>query len=150
MAIKPKDLETHPTRCNFKNIINGRIIPLWKDYEFPAMKLKFVYYTTGAPGTTKGPYMHTKRNGLVSVIQGKVILVYKETLKDKAYQELTIDADKKPQSIYIPKNTPHCFINIGQKELVLVNICDYAWKPGDNEDQKPDFSDYDFSKTLRT
>lgn len=146
--MQPTNLETHPTKCRITSKSSGIMTPLWKDYEFSKLTPRFVYHTTCNPGTTKGPFIHTKRSSLLSVIHGHIVLIYKETPSSKDYKEIEIDANKQPQSIYIPKNTPNCIVNIGSGTAVFVSVNDHAWRPDDNETVIADFSDYDFSKWL--
>jgi len=89
------DLEQHNTKCRITKVDSGIMIPLWKDYDSDKIKnAKFVYFTTCKPGTTKGPYTHLRRSALLSVLQGKIVYVYKES---NQYKEVEINADEKPQ-----------------------------------------------------
>lgn len=120
------------------NKLSGEITPLWKDYAIP-MTARYVYFTTIFPNTSKGAYQHTKRRGLLCVVSGKLKFIYK---KNNKYLEIDIDGDRRPKMIDIPSNTQYLIKGMGEKPSLIINICDYAWREGDNETLKPDFSDY--------
>lgn len=119
---------------------NGEMIPLWKDYiKETSIVPRYVYYTVMLPNTYKGPYQHKKRRGLFSIVSGKIRFIYQENNK---FKELDIDADSQPKMIEIPTNLKYLLFGLGKKQAVIINICDYPWKPKDNETVIPDFSKY--------
>lgn len=138
--LKIINLEKHTTVDSSTGQISGEMIPLWKDYiKETAIVPRYVYYTTILPGTIKGPYQHKKRRGLFSVVAGIVRFVYKEK---NEFIEIDIDANVQPKLIDIPTNTQYLLIGKGDTPCGIVNICDYPWKPDDNETIQPDFSGY--------
>ena len=111
------------------------MIPLWKDYDLvQKMRVRFVYYSTCAPKTEKGPYLHKKRRGLLTLLEGKAIFVYKV---GKKFKETKLDASKKITMLDIPKGIGYLIKNPYSAEAKFINICDYPWKPNENETVVP-------------
>lgn len=137
--VKFYSLAAHETRDS-SGRKNGFILPLWKDYdEIEEIAPRYIYFTTCEPGFDKGPYFHTKRRGLITLLEGRILFIYKE---HGVYRERLIDAEKAYTLIDIPAKTPYLIRNNSQKTAKLINICDYPWKKGDDETIVPDFGDY--------
>lgn len=130
-------LEKIITRHPKTKAVTGLLIPLWKDYE-PNKKInpRYIYFLTCAPRSFKGPYLHTKRRGLLTLIEGRLSLIYKD---GKRFQEISLDARRQAVMADIPKMTAYLLKNPFSQEAKLVNICDYPWQPGDQETLEPDF-----------
>jgi len=147
--VDKKNLRRHETRQKIiEDRPNGFMLPLWNDSEDFPFDTRFIYATTCNPFTVKGPYCHTKRSGLLCVIFGKIVYVHKKP-GEHFFQEEEIDADTNPVRFLIPVGEEYCFIGLGDKEALLINICDYPWKAGDNETLIPDFSEYHFEKWIK-
>ncbi len=116
------------------------LMPLWKDYDsLPAMTPRYVYYATCRAGEEKGPYLHRKRRTLLNLVEGRIILAYREA---EVFKETEVNADSHPVLFDIPAGVGYLIRNPFKDDAVMVNICDYPWKEGDNETEAPDFSDY--------
>lgn len=118
---------------------NGLMIPLWKDYDniVPPMHPRFVYAMTCAPQSSKGPYLHTKRRGLLTLIQGSAVVVYQE---ENEFREIILNAMDGAAMLDIPMGTGYLIYNPSSDiEALFINICDYPWKKDDNETLTPDF-----------
>lgn len=120
--------------------INGTLMPLWKDYDpLPAMAPRYIYYATCRAGEEKGPYLHTKRRTLLNLVEGRIILAYREA---EVFKETEVNADSHPVLFDIPAGVGYLIRNASKDDAKMVNICDYPWKEGDNETEVPDFSGY--------
>ena len=121
------------------NRISGCMIPLWKDYDdMIPMHPRFVYAMTCAPQSTKGPYLHTKRRGLLTLIEGSAVIVYQE---GKEFHTIALHAMDSVAMLDIPAGIGHLIYNSSfDKSALFVNICDYPWRKDDNETLTPDFS----------
>ena len=116
---------------------SGLLAPLWKDYDpIPKIKPRYIYYTTCAAGATKGPYLHEKRRGLLALIEGKAVFIYKT---QRSFSKLYLDASKEVAMLDIPKKTAYLIKNPYKKESKFINICDYPWKKNDNETKTPNW-----------
>ena len=132
------------TKDKINGKFNGLMIPIWKDYDpllagGSKMKPRFVYFFTCAARSEKGPHLHKKRRGLLTLLEGKALFVYQV---GKKFKEIKLDAAKEAIMIDIPKGTGYLIKNLYSKEAKFVNICDYPWRPDDNETITPDFSGY--------
>jgi len=137
--VKFFELKSHQTKDG-QGKENGFILPLWKDSDaMEKIQPRYVYFTTCDPGTDKGPYLHEKRRGLLCVIEGKILFVYKD---GDVFKEKLIDSDKNPTLIDIPSRTPYLIRNQFNNTAKLINICDYPWISGDTETVTPNFGDY--------
>lgn len=134
-----RDIEKIHTREKENGRENGFMIPLWKDYDdMPPIVPRFVYMMTCAPQSTKGPYLHTKRRGLLTLIEGSASVVYQE---GGEFHEVILEATDHAKMLDIPTNVGYLVRNLSlDHQAVFVNICDYPWKKDDNETITPDFS----------
>ena len=122
--------------------LNGVMMPLWSNLIDEPFEINFIYYGTVWPFSIKGPYRHTKRSAYFYMLSGKMCLVHRSGEKEN-FCEHIIEPDAK---IYMPIDEEYCLVCIGDKTAHFLNICDYAWREGDNEQQMADFSKYDFTK----
>ena len=128
------------TKDKTKGAVNGLIIPIWKDYDpMPKMKPRFVYFFTCAAFSEKGPHLHKKRRGLLTLLEGKALFIYQA---GKNFKKIVLDSSKEAIMVDIPKGVGYLIKNPYSKEAKFVNICDYPWRPNDNETITPDFSRY--------
>jgi hypothetical protein len=135
------------TRDKRSGVKSGSLIPLWKDYD-PGRKLKprYIYYLACSPKRLKGPYLHTRRRGLLTLIGGGATLVYRTKT---GFQELRLRADgPEVPMIDIPSGVEYLILNPYKVEARFINICDYPWRKGDSETIIPDFHAY-FKKKRR-
>jgi len=147
--IQIKKIDSYPTYSKIlPKQLNGMMCPLWKDYDEVKIVPRMVYAISILPRTVKGPYCHTKRRGLLCLIQGKAVFVYKSPEEDQFHVK-EMDSKESLMMIEIPKNLEYAIIGLGAQESLFVNICDYPFIPGDNETTIPNFGGYDFSKWMK-
>ncbi len=60
----------------------------------------------------------------------------------KKFKEIKLDASKGAMMLDIPKGTGYLIKNPYRQEAHCINICDYPWKPNENETVTPDFGMY--------
>lgn len=138
--IKKYKINKIETRDKISLKKNGFMIPIWKDYDkIEQIKPRYVYYLTCAPQSIKGPYLHKKRRGLLTLLEGRIVLAYKSGNK---FNEVHMEAGDEAMMADIPKMVGYLIQNPYKKEARLLNICDYPWKKDDNETITPDFSGY--------
>lgn len=134
-----KEIEKIKT-AGSNNQINGIFIPLWKDYDHqPALQPRFVYFTSCLPHCRKGPYLHTKRRGLLTLIEGKIIFVYQNK---NNFEKIPLTAQEKAVLIDIPAQVGYLLDNPYNEEAKLINICDHPWRADNQETIIPDFKNY--------
>jgi dTDP-4-dehydrorhamnose 3,5-epimerase-like enzyme len=99
---------------------NGFVTELYKDTDKTV-----VYLSSAAPGAFKGFHLHRVRAACLICIKGNVkIIVY----IDGKRQEYLLSSDN-PQRLYIPKNIPTAYHNIGEEEAWLINYPEPAYDP---------------------
>ncbi|MHA2366118.1 MAG: polysaccharide biosynthesis C-terminal domain-containing protein [Candidatus Hodarchaeales archaeon] len=141
MITKIIDLQLIPTKNKNKKR-NGTYIPIYKSLE---EKIKGpvtqVYMTSCYPGETKGPHLHNRRRGHLTVLKGKVsfVLEHKLIYGDTLREEIVISAEE-PKMIVVPEGTPNAHTNIGSEEAIVLNICTrHCWSPEDTDDYSVEF-----------
>lgn len=140
MKLKVYKITKIITRHSQGGASTGLLIPLWKDYEAgKKIRPRYIYFMSCAPKSFKGPYLHTKRRGFLTLIEGRLLLVYKDGTR---FKKIFLNADRQAMMVDMPKNTAYLMENPFKKEAQLINICDYPWKKGDHETVEPDFSKY--------
>ena len=137
-----RSLEVHATHAKGGRARSGAMIPLWNEREGRGLVPRMVYATTCLPGKVKGPYRHSRRRGLLSILRGRVAFVYRAGGR---FRERVLDS-RRPLLVDIPPRLVYCIVGLGKEESLLVNMCDYAWRKGDGESSEPDFGAYDFAK----
>jgi dTDP-4-dehydrorhamnose 3,5-epimerase-like enzyme len=143
MLIEKIDLESIKTKDVRHGHQNGVFIPVWRDWDKSYEKEpKMVYVTTCFPGELKGPHLHLQRWSYLTVLRGEVVFIVKT---EEGFQEHVITADK-PQTLVIPAGTPQAHVNIGTEEAIVMNLCNPAWHPDNQDNYSADYGDYDFSK----
>ena len=99
---------------------NGFVTELYKDTDKTV-----VYLSAAAPGAFKGFHLHRVRAACLICIKGNVkIIVY----IDGKRHEYLLSSDN-PQRLYIPKNIPTAYHNIGEEEAWLINYPEPAYDP---------------------
>ncbi len=122
---------------------NGRLISVWKHYEdIRAVPLMEVYANHCAPGEIKGPHLHKTRWDYFTCVRGKIVTVVKD---GDEYVEF-ISSEDEPLTIEVPANVPSAQINLYDGVSVIVNLCNPAWHPENEDNYNVEFPDYDFSK----
>lgn len=100
--------------------VNGFLTELYKEDDKTV-----VYLSAAAPGGFKGYHLHRVRAARLICIKGKVnIIVY----VDGKRQEYLLSSDN-PQRLYIPKNIPTAYHNIGEEEAWIINYPEPAYDP---------------------
>lgn len=118
----------------------GVLFPIFKDWEewHGGYEPKMVYATTINPGVTKGPILHEKRRGLITAIQGTVVLRWKmEGQIHWVYLRGPCGASA--AIIEIPANVPFSLENKHPMDpAIIINLPDRAWRPDDEDTIKFD------------
>lgn len=131
-------IESFPSlQKHFSPCQSGTMIPL-----FSGVGIKYVYAGTIYPGVTKGPYQHTIRNGKLCLLSGEMLLVHKQPNEIKFCEDYMVPLN----ACDLSRDDQYCLIGLGKEPALFVNMCDYAWQPGDNETIVPDFSSYNFAQ----
>jgi len=123
---------------------NGRLYSIWKHYETGReLPPKELYVTTFEPGVLKGPHLHKTRWDYFTCIKGKVAIIVKNS--DGTYHEF-ISSEDDPVTVEVPANVPSATINLTNELAMIVNLCNPAWHPDNEDNYNVEFKDYDFSK----
>jgi len=143
MKTKIIDLELIPTKNKDGNQ-SGRYIPIYKCLQDKISEpITQIYMTSCFPGETKGPHLHKKRRGHLTVLKGEVLFILEHQLEngEVILESAIIDADK-PQMIVVPEGTPNSHTNFGTEEAIVLNICTkHCWSPEDKDDYSVFFKD---------
>lgn len=143
MEVKLIDLEQIATKDVRHGHQNGLFIPIWRNWDnIYEHEPEMVYVATCFPGELKGPHLHKQRWSYLTVIKGEVVFIVKT---DKGFQEYVLN-DKKPQTLVIPAGTPQAHVNIGAADAIVMNLCNPAWHPDNQDNYTADYGDYDFTK----
>jgi hypothetical protein len=116
------------------------MVPLYPNLISSSFEVKYIYSGTVFSRALKGPYLHTKRSGNLILLEGEILVVHQD--KDSFCEDYLLPFTQ----IQLLVNTGYCIIGLGKQTSTFINICNYAWEPGDNETIVPDFSNYDFKK----
>ena len=136
------DLENIQTRNVSTKEINGRFIPLYRDWENKIEQPQFVYMSACEVGEVKGPHLHRLRHANFACVKGSVVFI---TQEPTGYCETIVTATE-PKTIHIEPNIPCAHINIGFEEAIIINICSPAWKPDNQDSENVKFEGYDWFK----
>jgi hypothetical protein len=121
---------------------SGTMTPLWNANNEEPFEVKYIYEGTLYPRTTKGPYKHTIRSGHLFFLSGEALIVHRPHGLNKYCEDYLVPRTR----IALPVNEEYCLIGLGNTESIFINICNYAWLPGDRETVVPDFSTYNFAQ----
>jgi len=99
-----------------------------------------IYLTMATPNQTKGCHFHNKANEWFTLLEGNC-LVKLFDLDTNERLEIILDADN-PQTLYVPNNIAHCFINLNDNSnFLLLAYTDQLYDPADtiifNDFDKP-------------
>jgi len=137
-------LEVHETKDVNDGHVNGRMVPIWKDWENIIKKVpQMVYVTEVKPGEMKGPHLHKIRTSYFVCIKGKVVFIIRDPTGK--YHEIETSYEN-PNLIEIPKNYPACHINLSTETSMVLALVNPAWRPDNRDEHNLSFDDYDFSK----
>ena len=145
MITKVYDLSLIKTKNVKSGEDNGSFIPIYKDLELDIGKIRMVYMTSCLPREVKGPHIHKKRNGHLTVLKGDVLFVLEYVVDgEKIYEEVRISGSN-PKLISVPANTVNAHVNIGSEEAIVLNLCTgHCWAPDDTDNYSFDnFEKYD-------
>lgn len=120
MIIPTKDLQGQP---------NGWLMTLWNATERPDLRPEQVYLTVVAPGATKGPHLHRKREQRYYCIRGEARVIWRE--RDGSYQQAAMTPGAR---LVIPAGTPSQLVNAGAEEAWLLNMPAPAWTADDPDE----------------
>lgn len=88
-----------------------------------------VYLTMAKPGQAKGGHYHPKANEWFTLIQGKATLLLEDVFThEKMHIKLSFDT---PQTIFVPNNVAHIFINEYEEDFILLAYTDQIYDPQD-------------------
>ena len=88
-----------------------------------------VYLTNSKPGEAKGGHYHEKANEWFTLVTGECKL---QIVDIDSGEKLTIYlSSEKPETIFIPSNVAHIFINISTKDYILLAYSDQLFDPKD-------------------
>lgn len=150
------DLQSIDTKNTITKQINGRFIPLYKDWdkEKYIVTPEMIYMSACFPGEIKGPHLHKKRHNHFTCIKGEVVFIIEEkeeidgANKNKIYKEIILN-QYSPQILYIEPNESCAHINISLEEAIIINFCSPAWKPDDEDNYPYSYPEYDYTKWVR-
>jgi len=81
-----------------------------------------VLMISSKPGVIRGNHYHERKGEWLCIVQGKAKFVY-EDIKTGERKELIVDGEK-PTIIKTPKNVSHAVQNIGDGDLLMIEISD--------------------------
>tara|TARA_Y100000310_G_C20508156_1_gene727440 strand:- start:241 stop:678 length:438 start_codon:yes stop_codon:yes gene_type:complete len=142
--IKSYERYSVPTHDQLTGKVNGKLISVWKHYEgqreLPPME---AYVTSFLPGVTKGPHLHKTRWDYFTCIKGKILIIVRDN--DGKYYE-TVSSEDNPVTVEVPANVPSASINLSKEISLMLNLCNPAWHPENEDNYNVEFKDYDFDK----
>ena len=145
--IKTYDRYCVETRDQRTGEINGKLISVWKHYEgqreLPPME---AYVTTYHAGVLKGPHLHKTRWDYFVCIRGKVLIIVKDP--KEGYREF-ISSEDHPVVVEVPANVPSATLNLSEETSAVLNLCNPAWHPENEDNYNVEFDDYDFEKARK-
>jgi len=118
--IERKKIEDH--RGWFLKVINGL------EENLPAYTGE-VYLTNAKPGEAKGGHYHLKANEWFTLITGTCEVKLTSLITGEK-QTLQLNATI-PETLYVPQNIAHLFINTGNVENILLAYSDQLYYPED-------------------
>ena len=121
---------------------NGKLISVWKHYEgqreLPIME---AYVTSFFPGVIKGPHLHKTRWDYFTCVKGKILIIVRD--HNGEYHE-TLSSEDNPVTVEVPANVPSASINLSDETSLMLNLCNPAWHPENEDNYDVEFKDYDF------
>jgi dTDP-4-dehydrorhamnose 3,5-epimerase-like enzyme len=111
--------------------VNGWLLPLWNIHEQDWRPTQ-VYLTAVSPGGAKGPHLHKLRTGRFVCISGEVEIRMRDP-EGYYCTDHTGEATHHP-CIIVPAGWAAEIRNIGDKEALVLNFPDRAWRPDDQDE----------------
>jgi dTDP-4-dehydrorhamnose 3,5-epimerase-like enzyme len=106
----------------FLKVING------KEENLPSYTGE-VYVTSAVPGEAKGGHYHEKANEWFTLVNGECEL---KIVDVSTSEKLSISmSSTRPETIYIPNNIAHIFINNSSTDYILLAYSDQLFLPED-------------------
>jgi UDP-2-acetamido-2,6-beta-L-arabino-hexul-4-ose reductase len=90
-----------------------------------------VAYSTTAPWFTRGNHYHLRKWERFVVVSGTAVLEMRDRASGKRSTHLLFAGT--PQSILVPPNHTHKFINCNDKPLVVLIWCSEPYDPGETD-----------------
>ena len=123
---------------------DGELVPLYRDWDawHENYKPQMAYVTTLRPLVEKGPILHERRRGFMMAYSGNVVV---ECLVNGKIESYCLNDGKKQRKVLvIPANVPNKIRNLSEdKEAIIINLPDRAWRPDDEDTIKFDsWDDY--------
>jgi dTDP-4-dehydrorhamnose 3,5-epimerase-like enzyme len=88
-----------------------------------------VYLTSAMPGESKGGHYHDKANEWFTLVTGECEL---KIVDINSGEKLSLNLSSiKPETIYVPNNVAHIFINNSSKDYILLAYSDQLFDPED-------------------
>jgi len=88
-----------------------------------------IYFTKCMPGYTRGGHYHPKALEWFTIIEGEAIL---RLIDINTNEELEIQMSAaEPETIYVPNNVAHIFINKSNTPFILCAYTDLKYQPED-------------------
>ena len=148
--------QVYPLQCiATKSVItgehNGIFVPIYKDLEQDIGIIRMVYSTSCLPGQVKGPHLHKKRKGHLTVLRGNVVFVIEQVVDNKKIYEEVFISDMSPKLVVVPPNTVNAHVNIGKEEAIVLNLCtEHCWAANDTDNYSfNNFDGYDVYQWAR-
>lgn len=124
MKLVYKKLETFQTA-------EGVMIPIFRDWDSLKDNYKpcMAYMSTVKPKMSKGPILHTKKSGYLTVFGQNIEIEYFDENQIKTFIICNEIGDT--HAVYIPPGEPIKFINKSETVTAqIINLPDESWKPG--------------------
>ena len=136
-----------PTTDQRTGSSNGKLISVWKHYEnereLPPME---AYVTSYLPGVLKGPHLHKTRWDYFTCVKGRVLIVVK--CLDGSYEEF-LSSEDEPVTVEVPANIPSATLNLSDETSLVLNLCNPAWHPENEDNYNVEFDDFDFKSAKK-
>lgn len=88
-----------------------------------------VYLTSAKPGEAKGGHYHDKANEWFTLVTGECEL---KIVDINSGEKLSLNLSSiKPETIYVPNNVAHIFLNNSSKDYILLAYSDQLFDPDD-------------------
>jgi dTDP-4-dehydrorhamnose 3,5-epimerase len=141
MRTRVIDLQIIETRDKIQKHQNGNFVPLYRNWDrYVEEPVSMIYTTSCFSREVKGPHLHKKRRGHLTVLKGEVVFVLEY---DDGYEEIQLNGDV-PRMIVVPEGTVNAHVNIGNEEALVMNICTrHCWKSDDTDNYDVEFRNYD-------
>lgn len=120
----PHKIETR----NPRGMVNGYLVTIWNSTDGP--KVDQIYLTVIAPGMSKGPHLHKRRQGFFKVIKGSVLLITR--VGGRTYRQVTMGVTTEP--VLVPPGVPACLYNKGLGEAFVLNMPSPVWRSDDQDE----------------